>query len=146
MNRTLNIPMTIVAFLFAVSCGSEPAVTRVSAVKEVKKLGSNDIRVREAEMFTQLYSRSRLSAWDVRATAAGSDCAVLFVTTTMLLEDSLIDALHYGSGAYDIYDGGIHEFYRRRTFRGVAYQDRSKKIWTFGGVSQLEAASLTSCQ
>ncbi|HEV7768133.1 MAG TPA: hypothetical protein VGQ76_24235 [Thermoanaerobaculia bacterium] len=144
--RTMVISITLVAVLITGSCGSEPAVTRVSAVKEVKKPRSNDIRVRDAEMLAQLYSRSRLSAWDVRATAAGSDCAVLFITTTMLLEDSLIDALHYGSGAYDIYDGGIHEFYRRRAFRGVAYQDRSKRIWTFGGVSQVEATSLTPCQ
>jgi hypothetical protein len=138
MKRTLLPIIAAALALTVISCGSEPL--------EPKTAVGTETHVRDAQMFTDLYSGSRLSAWNVRATAAGVDCAVLFVTTTMLLEDSLIDALHYGSGAYDIYEGGIHEFYQRRAFRGVAYQDRSKRIWTFGRVSQVETTNLTPCQ
>ena len=97
-------------------------------------------RVLAADAWTRHYAESRLKKWSLRAHAAGGDCNVLYVETPMLLEDSLIEALHYGTGAYAIYEGrGVQYFCRQRAFRGVAYRDRSGSVWTFGNVSASEA-------
>lgn len=106
----------------------------------------SDVRVASADQFTQRYAQSRLSGWNVRASAAGTDCAVLFVRANIILEDSMIEAMHYGAGAYDIYDGGVQHFYRQRAFRGVAYKDSSGRVWTYGAVDETEAEALTPCR
>lgn len=105
----------------------------------------DDIHVKHADAFTQRYAKSRLARWNVQATAAGRDCAVLMVETSMILEDSMIEAIHYGAGAYDIHDGGVQQFLRERAFRGVAYKDRSGRLWTYGAVTPAEAEGLASC-
>jgi hypothetical protein len=105
----------------------------------------NNARVRDASVFTEHYSKSRLAQWNVRARAAGADCAVLFVETAIILEDSMIEAMHYGAGAYDIYDGGVQRFSRERAFRGVAYKDKSGRVWTYGAVTTAEAERLAPC-
>lgn len=104
-----------------------------------------DNRVRAAAIFTDRYARSRLSAWNIRAQAAGDDCSVLIVQTPIIMEDSMVEAMHYGAGAYDVYDGGVQRFSRDRTFRGVAYKDGSGRLWTYGAVTQSEAETLTPC-
>jgi hypothetical protein len=106
---------------------------------------SADVHVQAAELITRLYSRSRLSEWNVRATAAGPDCRVLVVKTSMIMEDSMVEAMHYGEGAYDVYTGGLRNFMRERGFRGVAYSDPTGKTWTYDGVTSLEAEVLTPC-
>jgi hypothetical protein len=105
-----------------------------------------DIRIAAADAFTGRYAHSRLSGWDIRASAAGVDCDVLFVRTSIILEDSLIEAMHYGAGAYDVYTGGVQQFCRDRTFRGVAYKDASEKVWTYGAVTIGEGESLQPCR
>lgn len=106
---------------------------------------SNDPHVAAARTFTNLYAASRMKRWNVRATAAGTDCNVLFVRTSLVLEDSLIEAVHYGAGEYDVYNGGVQQFYRDRHFRGVAYQDASDRVWTYGDVSLAEVDTMTPC-
>lgn len=100
--------------------------------------------VTAAQTFTKNYSQSRLARWNVRATAVGADCKVLLVETKILLEDSLVEAMHYGAGAYDV-QGGVDTFYRARDFRGVAYKDRSGKIWAYGNVRASEVVLMKPC-
>jgi hypothetical protein len=101
--------------------------------------------VREATTFTRLYTDSALGQWKVRAKAAGSDCGVLLVETSIIMEDAMVDALHYGAGAYDVYSGGVKEFSSERAFRGVAYRDATEKVWPYG-ITAEEAERLLPCQ
>ena len=57
----------------------------------------------------------------------------------------MVEALHYGAGAYGVYDGGVQRFSRDRAFRGVAYKDSSGRIWTYGNVSVAEVAAMKRC-
>lgn len=131
MNR---IRISALAILL-VACTTEPdpPVTRES-------------RIASANAFTEHYSRTRLSAWNVRGSAAGADCAVLFVEASMILEDSLVDALHSGTGHYAVYKGGgVHHFSRECHFRGVAYRDSTGYIWTYDAVTPEEARTIRPC-
>ena len=104
-------------------------------------------RMTAAVAFTRHYSAAGLDRWKIRGYAAGHDCGVLYVETSMLLEDSLIEALHYGTGPYAVYDGGgVQQFCRERSFRGAAYKDRSGRLWTFGDLTSVEAETLTRCR
>lgn len=99
-----------------------------------------------ATALTRRYAASRFAAWNLHANAAGSDCSVLLVETAVILEDSMVEAIHYGTGSYAVYDGGIQRYYRERSFRGVAYRDRSGHVWTYGAVGPVEAAGMSRCQ
>jgi hypothetical protein len=103
-------------------------------------------RMLAANALTDRYAQSRLARWEVRGHAAGTDCTVLFVETSILMEDSMVEALHYGAGAYDVYKGGVQQFSRDRSFRGVAYKDTSNRIWTYGEVDAAEARMLGRCR
>ena len=107
---------------------------------------SSDNHVAAANVFTNRYAHSRFARWNVRATARGRDCDVLLVETDMVMEDSMVDAMHYGAGAYGVVDGGVQRFYRDRAFRGVAYKDSSGRIWAYGNVSARDAATLSRCR
>jgi len=101
--------------------------------------------VASANVFTQRYAHSRFAGWNVRASARGRDCDVLLVETDMVMEDSMVEAMHYGAGAYGVVDGGVQRFYRDRSFRGVAYKDSSGRIWAYGDVTAHDAATLPRC-
>jgi hypothetical protein len=101
--------------------------------------------VAAANVFTDRYAHSRFARWNVRATARGRDCDVLLVETDMVMEDSMVEAMHYGAGAYGVVDGGVQRFYRDRSFRGVAYKDSSGRIWAYGDVTAQDAATLSQC-
>ena len=105
----------------------------------------DDVRVRAAGLMTDRYARSRFSGWNIRASAAGADCAVLYVETPIVLEDAMVEALHYGAGAYDVVEGGVQQFSRERTFRGVAYKDGTGRLWTYGAVTASEAEGMRQC-
>jgi hypothetical protein len=100
----------------------------------------------EARTLTQLYTNSALASWKVRAAAAGRDCRILHVKTSIIMEDAMVDALHFGAGAYDIYEGGVHSFSTERAFRGVAYTDATGKMWTYDAVTAREADRLEPCR
>lgn len=127
--------IALVTLLAMAACKSN---TRPAAERERQ--------ISAANAFTKVYSSSALSQWKIRGTAAGKDCGVLFVATSMIMEDALVDALHYGAGAYDIYPGGVKNFSREAAFRGVAYRDATEKVWTFGAVTPEEAAQLVPCR
>ena len=98
-----------------------------------------------ANFLTDRYAHSRFAGWNVRASARGRDCDVLLVETDMLMEDSMVEAMHYGAGAYGVVDGGVQRFCRDRAFRGVAYKDSSGRIWAYGNVTAQDAATLPRC-
>lgn len=103
-----------------------------------------DARISAANLFTAHYEKTRLSTWNVRAHVAGSDCDVLYVETSIILEDAMIEAMHYGAGAYEnVYPGGVQRFSKEHAFRGVAYKDVSGRVWTYGDIAKTEA--LTPC-
>lgn len=103
-------------------------------------------RIEAANAFSRRYTQSRFSRWNIRANAGGTDCDVLFIKTSVPLEESMIEAMQYGAGSYDIYDGGVQRFYRDRTFRGVAYKDGSERVWTYGAVTVAEAEKMILCR
>jgi hypothetical protein len=130
--RKLMITLGIAAAIGASCKSNRPAPTNYEK------------RIADARVFTTRYSQPAIANWNVRAHAAGSDCAVLFVETSIILEDAMIEAMYYGAGAYEpIYPGGVQRFSREHAFRGVAYKDVSGRIWTYGRISRDEA--LTSC-
>ncbi len=106
----------------------------------------DDGRILAATSFTERFSRSRFADWHVRARAAGTDCGVLLVETSMIMDESMIEAMHYGAGAYDVYRGGVEHFVRERAFRGVVYRDASLRTWTYGATTPVEAESLRPCR
>jgi hypothetical protein len=135
-------------FLFASGSACDPARNTGPAASiraAVQPPAGPETRVAAARLFTSRYAGSRLAGWNVHAEAAGPECSVLLIGMSVIMEDSMIEAMHYGTGAYDAVDGGVQRFYREHTFRGVAYKDGSGRIWTYGVVSQHEAATLTPC-
>jgi hypothetical protein len=103
-------------------------------------------RIDAALLFTRRYAASRLAKWNIRGAAAGADCSVLLVDTSMVLDDSLTEAIHYGTGAYAVVDGGVRRFTRERAFRGVVYRDRTGSVRTYGNLVQGEAEDLQPCR
>ena len=102
-------------------------------------------RISAASVLSQQYASSPLASWNVRVNAAGRDCAVLLVQPSISMDDSLVEALHYGSGPYAAYGGGVEHFSRDHSFRAVAYRDASGHIWTYGAVDTAEAETLAPC-
>lgn len=133
MHRSLTI--TAIGCVALLSCDPQPQVTRPDKTAHIT----------EATLFTDKYSRSRLAPWHLHAVAAGKDCDVLIVKTSIILDESMVDAMHYGAGAYAVYDGGVQRFSRDRAFRGVAYADSGGRVWTYGNLSAAEATTLKPC-
>lgn len=98
-----------------------------------------------ARMFTTSIASSRFSDWELNAIAAGRTCDVLLVQTSIIVDEKMVEALHYGGGEDDAYEGGVRHFCRDRGFRGVVYRDHSNQIWTYGDVSETEAKSIQPC-
>lgn len=143
MTRTAirNIVIVLGMLLLAAAIASDS-----KHPESAQRPDKTDSRIAAADAFTSRYAKSRLSGWNIRARASGTDCDVLFVNTAIILEDSMIEAMHYGAGAYDVDTGGVQQFYRDRTFRGVAYKDGSGRIWTYGAVSVAEAEGMRPCR
>jgi hypothetical protein len=121
------------------------SIALIIACESNPKPSPHDLRVAAARAVTQRYAHSRLESWRIRASAAGSDCDVLLVDTSVLMEDSMVEALHYGGGAYDVDGGGVERVCRARAFRGVAYRDSAARLWTYGDVTADEARTLRPC-
>jgi hypothetical protein len=140
--RTCTMPRLATSLLLATmtiaACEShQPAPPRVAIADLDHAHSIND--------FNALYRNSRFSQWNLRASAAGSRCDVLFVRTAVFLDEPMIEALHYGAITYDLYEGGVQQFSRDRAFRGVTYKDPSGRLWAYGAVSVREAEGLAPC-
>jgi hypothetical protein len=107
---------------------------------------AEEAHVAAADALTERYAKSSLSRWNIRARAAGARCDVLFVETSVIMEDSMIETIHYGSGHFDAVPGGVQNFTLERKFRGVTYKDPSARIWTYGSVKAAEAEQLAPCR
>ena len=116
----------------------------LSGACELNRPAEGRERITAASALTHSYARSALAPWYVRGRAAAADCRVLFVETSVVMDDAMVEALHYGAGAYDVYRGGVEQFSRDHNFRGVAYRDFSGRTWVFGAVNPAEA--LTPCR
>lgn len=127
----MTIRCLMILALLAAMCESRPR--------------SSSNHVAAANVFTDRYAHSRFAGWKIRATARGRDCDVLLVETDMLMEDSMVEAMHYGAGAYGVVEGGVRRFSRDRSFRGVAYKDSSGRIWAYGDVTAHDAATMPRC-
>ena len=103
-------------------------------------------RVHAAVVFNHLYSQTGLAQWKIHARAAGTGCSVLLVETSIIMEDAMVEGLHYGAGAYDAYRGGVEQFLHDRSFRGVVYRDSTKKSWMFGEITDPDVAAMTMCR
>lgn len=103
-------------------------------------------RMRAADDFTRRYAHSRMACWNVHAAAAGARCGVLLIQVAVVMEDSMVDAMHYGTGPYDVLEGGVDRFYRSRTFRGVTYRDATGRVWPYGAVLRTETHELAPCR
>jgi hypothetical protein len=104
-----------------------------------------DRYLRDAEFLTARYSL-KLPQWNVRALAAGPRCDVLVLHVGVIMEDSMIEAMHFGTGPYEQVTGSMQRFYHQQGFRGVTYHDKSEKIWTYGDVTEREAPALVPCR
>jgi hypothetical protein len=138
-----HAPRTIAMLAFlasAVACESKPQSAPPPSSPP------HSVHVTAADRFTRNYAQSKLARWHVEASAAGDDCGVLLVQTAIVMDDSMVEALHYGAGAYRVDDRGVYQFYREHSFRGVAYKDPSRKVWTYGDVTPQELEALTPCQ
>ena len=131
----------------AESTASTTTVVPVRGAALPRRAGNTGTRVAAAGVLTSGYAQSPLSGWNVHARAAGPDCGILLVEIGVIMEDSMIEAMHYGIGAYaGVYEGGVQRFYRDRAFHGVAYRDASSRVWTYGSVSQDASVNLTPCR
>ena len=137
--RTIAIILGMLLLTAVITCES-------NRLKPQRRPAASDGRIAAAHAFTRRYAQSRFSGWNIRAEAAGSDCDVLLVNTSIVLEESMIEAMQYGAGTYDIYEGGVQHFYREQTFRGVAYKDGSERVWTYGAVTVAETEGMTACR
>lgn len=109
-------------------------------------LSAREHHIAAAMLLTRRCAASRLARWNIRGIAAGADCNILVVDTSMVLDDSLTEAIHYGNGAYAVVDGGVRHFAHDRSFRGVAYRDRTGHVRTYGELTQAEAEDLQPCR
>ena len=129
---TIAIAILTITVLASCRSNSRPAVDHAR-------------QIAAADALTRKYAASALGEWKVRGKAAGDDCDVLIVATSIIMEDAMVDALHYGAGAYDIYEGGVQNFSTSSAFRGVAYRDASGKVWAYDGITHEEANRLSPC-
>jgi hypothetical protein len=126
--------LMILALLAAAACESK-----------IPSPPTQQARISAADLFTQRYAQSRFAGWKIHAHASGHDCDVLFVETGVIMEDSMVEAMHYGAGAYGVVEGGVQRFSRDRSFRGVAYRDFSGRVWTYGAITTAEPGILKPC-
>ena len=103
-------------------------------------------RIVAASLLTKRCAASRLATWNIRGTAAGDDCGVLVVDSSTVLDDSLIEAIHYGTGSYEVVKGGVRQFTRDRAFRGVVYRDRTGHVRSYGDLSSQQLEDLQPCR
>ncbi|HVG23713.1 MAG TPA: hypothetical protein VND45_06125, partial [Thermoanaerobaculia bacterium] len=99
-----------------------------------------------ASAVTRRYAQSRFERWGVHATAAGRDCSVLLVETSAVLDDSMVEAMHYGIGFYAVEGRGVLQFSRDGAFRGVVYKDSTARLWPYGELTEAEKKELPPCR
>jgi hypothetical protein len=122
------------------------AACLIAIVCTPRQPSPRDARIAAAASLARRCANSRLAKWNIRGIAAGADCSVLLIDTSMVLDDSITEAIHYGTGPYAVVDGGVRHFTHQRAFRGVVYRDRTGRVWTYGDLTRREAEDLQPCR
>ena len=104
-----------------------------------------DGHVSAASALTRRYAESRFQKWNVHASAAGKDCSVLLVETSIVLDESMVEAMHYGIGPYAIQGRGLQNFSQEGGFRGVVYKDPTARVFSYGDLPDEDPKSLATC-
>lgn len=105
-----------------------------------------DGHVTAASALTRRYADSRFRKWNVHARAAGRDCRVLLVETSIVLDESMVEAMHYGTGPYAVEGRGLQNFSQEGGFRGVVYKDTTERVFPYGDLRDEDPRSLLPCQ
>lgn len=122
--------------LAAIACESHSPAAR-------QYPGNSAPRREAAQRLTMRYADSPVGSWNVRATAAGTNCEVLLIEMPMPVDTSTVEAMHHGVAAYDFFPGGVNRFRREHAFRGVAYKDSSGYLWEYGNITAADLQALT---
>jgi hypothetical protein len=107
--------------------------------------GGGDRRITAATALTQQYAQSHFEKWHIRASAAGNDCGVLLVETSIVLDEAMVDAMHAGTGPYAVKGRGLQHFSRDSAFRAVVYRDPTGRVWPYGDLGADDARSVSPC-
>ena len=124
------------------------ATTLVACHRHVALRRAERDTIAEARTLDKKYQQSVLAPWDIHVWAADADCKVLWVQTSVVMTDEMIDAIHYGGGEYGVTPGGFGRFYREHGFRGVIYKDlqaNDAHTWIVGDLrkpGQIESPKL----
>jgi hypothetical protein len=105
-----------------------------------------DVQVANASALTRRYSDSDFKTWNVRASAAGRDCRVLLVETSIVLDESMAEAMHHGTGPYALDGRGLNAFSAEDGFRGVVYKDSTNRVFHYGDLRDEDPHGLTPCR
>ena len=125
---------------------SIPGYEKLQAHDAPPRLPAKIARHLAAGKLTERFALSRLSGWNINASAEGRDCDVLLVTFFVVMEDSMIAALHNGDLIYgQIVPGGLSAFGSSNGFRAVVYRDGDGRTWSFGELRADEASKLAPC-
>lgn len=126
------VVFALIAVCYDTACGPRPLSAEQSHGDAAKWLKAR-------------YATSRLAHWSVQVGTAGPGCSILYLRLPMPTDDATIESMHYSSGAYDIYPGGVNRFYRERAFTGVVYIDQSQRMWTYGEVTREAFIRMKPC-
>ena len=99
-----------------------------------------------ARALTRRYAQSDFAKWNIHATASGRDCRVLLIETAIVLDESMVEAMHYGTGPYAIDGRGLDSLSRERGFRGVVYKDPTKRVFSYGDLRDEDPYALPPCR
>lgn len=103
------------------------------------------LHIAAAQTLSDDSSRSGTARWKLHARAAGLDCDVLLIESSVPLDARMVEEAHYG--APGLSEDGIQSFARTHRFRGVVYTDRTRlRLWTYGAVTRDEVPSLPVCR
>lgn len=139
-----NLWLTLLVYAFLARCSNDAGPAAAVPHRIARNLGQVE-RVRSARELTSRYEHSRFVQWHVQAKAAGDLCNVLVIQTPVVMDASMVDAMHGGKGEYDLGES-VQSFYLEAQFRGVVYLDGSRRVWTYGAVKQSEVEELEPCR
>lgn len=105
-----------------------------------------DVHVAAAGALTHRYARSDFAKWNIRASATGRDCRVLLVEAAIVLDESMVEAMHYGTGPYALDGRGVESLSQDDGFRGVVYKDPTRRVFTYGDLRDDDPYALPPCR
>ena len=105
-----------------------------------------DHHIDAANALTHRYARSHYEKWHVHARATGKDCRVLLVETSIVLDESMVEAMHFGTGPYALEGRGVEKYSDEGGFRGVVYKDPTDRVFSYGDLRDDDPHALPPCR